>query len=135
MNNLGLVLGITISIAALLLVLNATPNVAKAYSCTSSSSTMNGNGGTTRVSGSSGSCATSAAAASSSHSVSGFIQNGSPPNIDARSTSTSPGSPGSSASLSVGGTHSSCIAESTNHNVGGLVVFDSQLGSCSAHSP
>ncbi|MDQ6862788.1 MAG: hypothetical protein M3044_03075 [Thermoproteota archaeon] len=140
MNKLGLALGIAISFAALLVSLNTTPNVAKAYSCSSSTSTIRGNSATTSVSGSSGSCATGSASTSTANSPGGFIRNGSPPNFDGRSSANVGIGPGTSDSFSAGGTQSNCVATSgpipgPDRISGATTITDSQHGSCSAHSP
>jgi hypothetical protein len=137
MNKLSLTLGIAVFVAALLLLLNATPNVAKAYNCSSSSSTTNGNHESSSISGPSGSCATSTSSSSKTNSIGGGHLIGPPPPNSSGSSSTFPPNPGASISNSLGGAQSSCLSNSASHTNVGQSVGGSTPGSisCSTHNP
>jgi hypothetical protein len=122
-------------ILALILGPTTTPNVAKAYNCNSNTMQANSHSNThatSSVSGASGSCAITASSSSNTQSVGGGHQGGSPPN---QSGFIILRHPGASISSGVGGTQSSCIAQSANLNKVGNTNSDSQQGSCNAHSP
>src|SRR5262249_42068133 len=98
------------------LILNPTPNVATAYSCSSGSSTIKDNSASSGVSGTSGSCATSTSSSSNTKQIGGGSFIGAPNHSGGSSGLPNPGA---SISVSDGGGQSSCAAESASHaNVG-----------------
>ena len=127
MNNLIWTIAITISIAGMFLILNPTANVAKAYSCSSSSSTSSGPN-TSGVFGTTGSCGTGSTTSTRAEHVSGGTLVG--PNTSASGV---PAQPGIAESFSSGGAQSSCSSAAGGQKVG--LTSISQQGSCSTHSP
>ncbi|MGC2668723.1 MAG: hypothetical protein WA220_06030 [Candidatus Nitrosopolaris sp.] len=127
MNSLIRTIVITISLAVIFLILNPTPNIAKGYSCSSSSSTSSGPN-TSGVSGTKGSCGTGSTTSTSAEHVSGGTLVG--PNTSASGV---PARPGIAESFSSGGAQSSCSSAAGGQKVG--LTSISQQGSCSAHSP
>ena len=127
---------ITISIAVIFLILNPAPNLANAYSCSTSGS-VNAGSSSTIVSGNSGSCSASSASTSSKNAGVGGGFNVQAPNSK---ESFYPNDAfhfghGTSASYGAGGGQSSCLATSADQNVAGNVIGTSNQGGCSAHSP
>lgn len=111
-----------------------TPNVVKAYSCSSSSS-IHAIGASSSVSGSSDSCATTASSSSSTPfncAMNCVLTNPPPPNGEG--TAFQP--IGAGVTFSGGGSQSSCLSVSANQNAGGLAIGAfPQQGSCTSHSP
>ena len=129
--NLSWTIAITISIAGMFLVLNPTPSVVLAYSCSGSSS-IHAGGASSSVSGNSGSCATSASSSSSAKGFGVGFFNPFPPN---HSDNAFLNTPGAADTFSGGGSTSSCLVISANHaSVGSVRGSFPQQGSCSAHS-
>lgn len=133
MNQLSMTIAISICAASVLLILMLqAPNVAKAYSCTSSSS-IHAGGASSSVSGNSGSCATGASSSSSAKGFGVGFFNPFPPN---HSDNAFLDTPGAADTFSGGGSKSSCLAISANHaSVGNVRGSFPQQGSCSSHSP
>ena len=73
---------VTIIASAMLSFVGPVSNMADAYSCSSSTSTITGNSASIRVSGTSRGCATSSASTSLANSLGGFVKNGSPTNLE-----------------------------------------------------
>jgi hypothetical protein len=130
MNKLAMTLATSIYVASVFLILiSQTPNLAKAYSCSSSSSTHNINS-QSGVSGSSGSCSSSSSASTSSAQHSTATGSSTGPNVDGVATHIGAES---TVSNSAGGAQSSCSFSFGFSNAAGSNTFAraiSQPGHC-----
>ncbi|HYT02684.1 MAG TPA: hypothetical protein VEL70_07210 [Candidatus Acidoferrum sp.] len=127
MRKLGLALGVTIAITAMMATPTTNFHVAKAYSCSSSSSAAHTPSSSSGVSGSQGSCSTSSGSNSKARvSVNSIIIDG--PRTQASFEGDS-NNPGATSSTSTGGSQSSCSSGSADH-IFAFSESTSKTGSC-----